>query len=104
MVEKAMSQMDKSIENRAKFDLIRYANCWEDAEILCEALQPAPGKRFLSIASAGDNSFSILAGGAEVVAADLSSAQLACVELRRSAFRRLSHSGHFAVFWHSSIS
>ena len=83
--------MDKEIQQRASFDLIRYANCWEDAEVLCEALQPTEGKRFLSIASAGDNSFSLLAHGAEVVAVDLSAAQLACVELRRAAFRHLDH-------------
>lgn len=33
----------------------------------------------------------MLAEGAEVVAVDLSAAQLACVELRRAAFARLSH-------------
>ena len=83
--------MAKEIQQRARFDLIRYANCWEDAEVLCAALNPTEGKRFLSIASAGDNSFSLLAHGAEVVAVDLSAAQLACVELRRAAFRRLKH-------------
>ena len=83
--------MNKSIEDRTKFNLIRYANCWEDADILVEALRPGPGKRFLSIASAGDNSLSLIAGGAEVVAVDLSAAQLACVELRRAAFRQLSY-------------
>lgn len=90
--------MNHSIENRAKFDLIRYANCWEDADILCAALQPAAGKRFLSIASAGDNSFSLLAAGAEVVAVDLSPAQLACVELRRAAFRQLNHQDVLSFF------
>ena len=40
-------------EQRVRFDLIRYANCWEDADILCEALAPAPGRRLLSIASGG---------------------------------------------------
>ncbi len=83
--------MSQRIEDRAAFDLVRYANCWEDADILCQALQPAPGKRFLSIASAGDNSFALLAAGAEVVAVDLSTAQLACVELRKAAFLRLSY-------------
>jgi S-adenosylmethionine-diacylglycerol 3-amino-3-carboxypropyl transferase len=82
--------MEDRIANRARFDLIRYANCWEDADILCEALQPAPGKRMLSIASAGDNALALLAEGAEVVAADLSPAQLACTELRRAGFRHLS--------------
>lgn len=83
--------MPERIEERARFDLIRYANVWEDAEVLRAALRPAPGRRFLSIASAGDNSFALLAGGAEVVAADLSPAQLALVELKRAAVRRLSY-------------
>lgn len=78
------------IEQRASFDLIRYANSWEDADVLCDALRPAPGKRMLAIASAGDNAFALLAEGAEVVAADLSAAQLALVELKRAAIRALS--------------
>lgn len=82
--------MTERIEERARFDLIRYANVWEDAGVLCAALRPGPGRRFLSIASAGDNSFALLAAGAEVVAADLSPAQLALVELKRAAIRRLS--------------
>jgi S-adenosylmethionine-diacylglycerol 3-amino-3-carboxypropyl transferase len=82
--------MPDRIEHRARFDLIRYANVWEDAWILREALRPAPGRRFLSIASAGDNSFALLAAGAEVVAADLSPAQIALVDLKRAAIRRLS--------------
>jgi S-adenosylmethionine-diacylglycerol 3-amino-3-carboxypropyl transferase len=82
--------MADRIESRARFDLIRYANVWEDAEVLCAALQPAEGKRILSIASGGDNAFALLASGAEVVAADLSAAQLALVELKRAAMRSLS--------------
>jgi S-adenosylmethionine-diacylglycerol 3-amino-3-carboxypropyl transferase len=80
-----------SIENRTSFDIIRYSNCWEDTEILCQALEPGKGKRFLSIGSAGDNSLALLSDGAEVVAADLSLAQLACVELRREAIRIFDH-------------
>lgn len=80
-----------SIEERARFDFVRYANCWEDADILVEALRPAPGKRLLSIASAGDNALALLASGSEVVAADLSAAQLACVELRCAGFRNLQY-------------
>lgn len=78
-----------SIPENIDFSFVRYANCWEDADILCAALQPAPGKRLLSIASAGDNSLSLLAGGGEVVAADLNPAQLACCELRRELIRLL---------------
>lgn len=82
--------MDK-IEERADFNYIRYANCWEDADILCTALDPLPGKHILSIASAGDNSLSLLAGGAEVLAVDLNNSQLACLELRCAAISMLEH-------------
>jgi S-adenosylmethionine-diacylglycerol 3-amino-3-carboxypropyl transferase len=77
------------IEDRADFSVIRYANCWEDAAILLPAFRLEPGRRVLSIASAGDNSLAMLASGAEVVAVDLNPAQLACVELRRAAIRVL---------------
>lgn len=81
--------MPDRIQDRARFDLIRYANVWEDAGILRDALRPAPGRRILSIASAGDNSFALLASGGEVVAVDLSPVQIALVDLKRAAIRRL---------------
>jgi len=71
------------------FSFVRYANCWEDAALLIKSLKPVKGKRILSIASAGDNSLSMLVDGAQVVAADLNPSQLACTELRREAIRRL---------------
>lgn len=77
------------VARRVAFDQVRYANCWEDSALLIEALEPAPGRRILSIASAGDNSLHLLSRGAEVIAADLSGAQLACVELRVVAIQRL---------------
>lgn len=82
---------EDKIQCRAVFDFVRYASCWEDADILVQALQLCPGKRVLSIASAGDNALALLATGADVVAADLNIAQLACLELRCAAFRRLGH-------------
>lgn len=80
-----------SIARRASFRSIRYANVWEDADVLCEALGPtATGGRLLSIASAGDNTLALLTlDPEEVVAVDLSRAQLACLELRMAAFRCL---------------
>lgn len=76
----------------ADFSRIRYAQCWEDADILTQALAMKPGAHCLSIASAGENSFSLLAAGAgRVVAVDLNPAQIACVELRRAAWRVLEH-------------
>ena len=80
-----------SIETRARFDFVRYANCWEDADILCAALNPTPGKRILSIASAGDNAFALAADGAEIVACDLNPAQIACAELKAAAIRLLDY-------------
>jgi len=83
--------MSDTLDNRVRFDFIRYANCWEDADILCRALQPSPGKRILSIASGGDNCFALAAGGADVVAADLNTSQLACTELKMAAMQSLEH-------------
>jgi len=84
--------MKKGIENRAQFDFIRYANCWEDADILLEALKIKEGGVYLSIASAGDNSFSLLSKNpALVFAIDISPVQLACVEIRKVAFKNLSY-------------
>lgn len=74
-----------SIEQRSSFDFIRYANCWEDASILIEALDTGAGKRYLSIASAGDNALALLTLDPEaVVAVDVSSVQLACTDLRKT--------------------
>ena len=56
------------IEDRASFDFLRYANCWEDADILCEALGVRPGARVLSIASAGDNTLALLAAPTSALA------------------------------------
>jgi S-adenosylmethionine-diacylglycerol 3-amino-3-carboxypropyl transferase len=80
-----------AIQARASFDFVRYGSVWEDADVLCAALAPAArGARVLSIASAGDNALALLTlDPAEVVAADLSAAQLACVELRIAALRAL---------------
>lgn len=84
---------DRAIAERAAFDLIRYGSVWEDADVLCSALEPvAANGRLLSIASAGDNALALLTlDPAEVVAVDLSHAQLAAVALRIAAFRALDH-------------
>ena len=84
--------MRSEAAERADFSGIRYAQCWEDADILLEALSPGPGKRCLSIASAGDNTLALLAGAPQrVLAIDLSPAQLACLDLRVAAYRALEH-------------
>ena len=56
--------MRSEASERADFSGIRYAQCWEDSDVLLAALEPGPGKRCLSIASAGDNTFEIRNGRA----------------------------------------
>lgn len=84
--------MGSEVAARASFSKVRYAQCWEDTDILLAALGIQSGEVCLSIASAGDNVLSMLSQSpAKVVALDLSGAQLACLELRVSAYRNLSY-------------
>jgi S-adenosylmethionine-diacylglycerol 3-amino-3-carboxypropyl transferase len=84
--------MQTEILQRADFSEIRYAQCWEDADILLEALDIKSHHVCLSIASAGDNTMAMLSRAPErVVAIDLSSAQLACLHLRVAAYQTLEH-------------
>ncbi len=79
--------------HHADFSSIRYAQCWEDADVLLAALEPGQSQVCLSIASAGDNALSLLSRGpSRVIAVDLNPAQLACLELRTAAYRELEHS------------
>jgi S-adenosylmethionine-diacylglycerol 3-amino-3-carboxypropyl transferase len=80
------------IEGKADFGGIRYAQCWEDADVLLAALNVRPGGVYLSIASAGDNVLAILSRGPRrLVALDVNRAQIACLALRVAAFRELEH-------------
>ncbi len=85
--------MGSEVAGKADFTGIRYAQCWEDADILLEGLAIQPGDTCMSIASAGDNALALLTRDpARVVALDLSPAQLACLALRVAAYRELKHS------------
>lgn len=80
------------IAGKASFDHIRYAQLWEDADVLCAALPQEPGKTLVSICSAGDNALAMLTlDPARVVVVDLSPAQIACLHLRIGAYRALTH-------------
>lgn len=84
--------MAEKLTDKVNFQFIRYANCWEDADILCKALNIAPNGKILSIASAGDNSFSLLLTNPEiVVAVDVNEIQLHLVELKKACFKTLQH-------------
>ena len=85
------------MENKDEFHLeevdhsyIRYANVWEDPYLLSEGLQAPEGGKTLSIASAGDNAFSLLLHDPSIVVAiDLNKTQLYLTELKREAIKRL---------------
>ncbi|HUN21626.1 MAG TPA: DUF3419 family protein [Anaerolineales bacterium] len=84
--------MSTEIATKADFSTLRYAQCWEDADILLEALNVQAGAVCISIASAGDNTLSLLTQNpGRVIALDLSPTQLACLELRVAAYRTLTH-------------
>lgn len=74
------------------FTILRYAQCWEDADILVAGLDVQPGDVCISIASAGDNTLSLLTRApGRVIAVDLNPTQVAALELRVAAYRTLSH-------------
>jgi len=83
-----MQQLTKKVA----FDLIRYANCWEDVDVLLEGLNTKPNSKILSIASAGDNSFSLLTTNPEIVVAiDVNEIQLHLTELKKVCFEHLDY-------------
>ena len=87
-----MNEVHTELADEVDFSIIRYAQCWEDADVVLQALSVQPGDVCLSIASAGDNTLSLLAKDpSKVIAIDLSAAQLACLELRVAAYRHLTH-------------
>src|SRR5690606_4507166 len=84
--------MKDELLKEVSFDLIRYANCWEDAEVLIKGLNPVEGSKLLSIGSAGDNSFSLLLTEPElVVAIDINRVQLYLIELKKRAMIDLEY-------------
>lgn len=77
---------------KVRHDYLRYANCWEDAEVLLEGLSVQPGDNVLSIGSAGDNSFSLLTQKPELVlAVDVNFVQIQLIELKKAAFLGLDY-------------
>jgi len=91
------------IQHRADFSKVRYANCWEDADVLLAAANPED-KHCLSIGSAGDNSFSLLAAGAKSVhVVEMNPAQVACIKLRRAAYLCLDHAEFLALLGETTL-
>lgn len=69
-----------------------YANCWEDADLLLKAFGNQRGGRLISIASAGDNTLSLLSlEPKSIIALDRSLLQLALLELKITAAANLDY-------------
>lgn len=78
--------------NNKKFSFIRYSNCWEDTQILLDALQIQENETGVSVASAGDNTLAMLMNNpAKVYAFDLNKTQLFCLELKMACFKNLPY-------------
>ena len=79
-------------ENNVDFSLIRYSQCWEDTEVLLEALDIRENDVCLGILSAGDNVFSMLTKNpAKVTALDISFPQIALVRLKMEVFKEFPY-------------
>ena len=84
--------MPETVLEPTGVSVVRYAQVWEDADVLLAGLDVQPGDACVSIASAGDNTLALLTKQpSRVVAIDVSAAQLACLELRVAAYRTLEH-------------
>ena len=71
---------------------LRYANCWEDPDVLLSALNVQFSDSVISIGSAGDNTFSILSKSPKkVIAVDVNEVQLYLIELKKACFIKLNH-------------
>lgn len=89
---------DSEIATKAGFDAIRYAQLWEDADMLVAGLASKPGATLVSICSAGDNALAMLTlDPAKIVVVDLSPAQIACLSARIAAYRTLDHGEFLAL-------
>lgn len=89
---KSNVKMATEIADKASFEKIRYAQCWEDADVLLEALDIQEGDTCLGIGSGGENCLSMLTRNpSKVIAVDMNPSQLACIELKVAAFKCLEH-------------
>ncbi|HEY5654214.1 MAG TPA: DUF3419 family protein [Woeseiaceae bacterium] len=87
-----------NVAQQACSERLRYAQCWEDADVLLAALRITRTDSCLSIASAGDNAMALVGAGARsVLACDLSAAQIAALELRREAYKNLEYEDLLAL-------
>jgi S-adenosylmethionine-diacylglycerol 3-amino-3-carboxypropyl transferase len=81
-----------TLTEKVDFSRLRYANCWEGADVLLSQLKPESGSTLLCIASGGDNALALLSTEpAKVVATDLSAPQLYLTALKQMAIVLLDY-------------
>lgn len=89
--------MGKIITEKADFNFIRYANVWEDANSLLSGMSVEKESHLLSIASAGDNTLSLLTlEPKSVVAVDINPVQLYLTELKMRTIQHMDHESTLA--------
>ena len=92
MEEQEKALVKSEVEDFADFSIIRYAQVWEDADILLEGLDIKEDDVCVSIASAGENAFALLTKNPKkVYALDLNFTQIACCELKKMAYKYLDY-------------
>ena len=81
----------------ADFSFIRYANCWEDTNILLDALE-IEGKVGLSVLSGGDNTLALLIKNPKkIVAFDINETQIHLFNLKKAGFKVFDYSDLIAL-------
>ena len=73
------------------FNFIRYANCWEDANLLLDVLD-IEKKTGLSVLSGGDNTLAMLIKNPKkIVAFDINKTQIHLFNLKKAGFKNLDY-------------
>lgn len=81
----------------ADFNFVRYANCWEDANILLDALDVG-GKVGLSVLSGGDNTLAMLINNPKkIVAFDINETQIHLFNLKKAGFKNFDYKNLLAL-------
>ena len=76
---------------------INYSQCWEDPQVLAEALSIHPNDNVLSITSGGDNTLALLLSGPrKIISIDLNPIQNYLLELKIAATKGLDYQEYLA--------
>ncbi len=87
--------MSDQLSKEIDFNIIRYANCWEDADVLLQHLAIESNDKIISVASGGDNSFSMLITDNVLVhAIDINPLQLYVCEIKKHAIKALDYESY----------